>query len=639
MAGQGFSKTNIKALRSEAKEKYARGKGDARLKGYSRMSRAELAARLGKGTDEKKENRSISSTKTAAAIAQKVVGGQTGDDKTVARVQAKARLLRSVKRELDAARKANPEISQDELRKVAGKAFVKEAQAIKAGKPEVKAVRGGQKKQDAPKNIDPTPQQLKEYEVGIKFAKQTSRISSELETAIDFMPEKQYKSMLKEMAQDRIAVSGDVPAWLNQNHARIVSGKIDQPKPKSQLESEIAELEATVTRQRESVKKRPNIADSLEANEARLKVRQQQLKEVDKAPANPPTVDRTRQGHPLTEHGKKTAKAALEAESKADPKFGKFLELHGTGKSDRELAAAVGVSKNVVDEYERKASRILESNPLAGRGHIRDRLKELGSSTTPDIRLEGGDIYTKPGKGDKAAVDEFISKRTQELKAEKQPNPEKERQKKLLGNKIKVALGAGITQLKKGVDSEGNPLSKEAHEAMGRKLKELHSRLKTLGQDGPEPKIPDYKPATVDKKPPIAAVKGGQVTAEKIHPTRAKLEQQARENPKLKELSAMYLSGASDKKIRDTLKLSQEEALQMTNGLRKTLGVSPMQGREGIKSKLAELYPESTTVLKADKTPKKPRITTMKPAPKDIYADAKLAARPRPTTYRGVSID
>lgn len=130
----------LKELRSEAKQQYNRGKGNEKLKGYGRMSKAALMAKLGKSNEDKRDNRAIASTKTANAIASKLAD-EAGGDHAVKRVQAKARLLRSVKREIDAARKANPDISQEELRKVAGKAFLTEAKAIKEGKAEVKPIR------------------------------------------------------------------------------------------------------------------------------------------------------------------------------------------------------------------------------------------------------------------------------------------------------------------------------------------------------------------------------------------------------------------------------------------------------------------------------------------------------------------
>lgn len=138
----------LKELRQEAKDRYQRGQGQKNLKGYGALSKAALLAKLGKSNEEKRDNRAIASTKTANAIASKLASGVDGD-KAVKRVQMKARLLRSVKKEIDAARKANPDISQEELRKIAGKAFMQEAKAIKEGKAEVKAKKGGQKVKQA----------------------------------------------------------------------------------------------------------------------------------------------------------------------------------------------------------------------------------------------------------------------------------------------------------------------------------------------------------------------------------------------------------------------------------------------------------------------------------------------------------
>ena len=135
---------SLKELRTEAKDRYNRGQGQKNLKGYGAMSKAALMAKLGKSNEEKRDNRAMASSKTANAIASKLVDGQEGDT-AVKRVQAKARLLRAVKRDIDAARKKNPNVSQEELRKVAGKAFLTEAKAIKEGKAEVKAKKGGQK--------------------------------------------------------------------------------------------------------------------------------------------------------------------------------------------------------------------------------------------------------------------------------------------------------------------------------------------------------------------------------------------------------------------------------------------------------------------------------------------------------------
>lgn len=127
MAGE---KLTVSSLRAEAKARYSRGKGEAKLKGYSKMSRAELAAKLGKSLEDRKNNRAVASSRTADIIAKKVFGGNPdGKEEQVAK--AKERILKAVKRDVDAARKANPNISQDELRKVAGKAFVKESKALK----------------------------------------------------------------------------------------------------------------------------------------------------------------------------------------------------------------------------------------------------------------------------------------------------------------------------------------------------------------------------------------------------------------------------------------------------------------------------------------------------------------------------
>lgn len=158
---------SLKELRKEAKDKYNRGLGQKSLKGYGAMSKAALMAKLGKSNEEKRDNRAMASSKTANAIASKLVDGQEGDT-AVKRVQAKARLLRAVKRDIDAARKANPDISQEELRKVAGKAFLTEAKAIKEGTQEAKpakakpaATKGKAPAQQWTKPTGDTPQKLK----------------------------------------------------------------------------------------------------------------------------------------------------------------------------------------------------------------------------------------------------------------------------------------------------------------------------------------------------------------------------------------------------------------------------------------------------------------------------------------------
>lgn len=142
----------LRELRQIAKNEYKRGTGNKALKGYSKMSKPQLLTALNRKDEAKqatKESRAIASTKTADIVARKAVAGMEGRDKEVARAQAKGRLLRAVKREIDSARKANPDITQDELRSIAGKAFVREAQAIKQGKSENKPKRGGNVAQKA----------------------------------------------------------------------------------------------------------------------------------------------------------------------------------------------------------------------------------------------------------------------------------------------------------------------------------------------------------------------------------------------------------------------------------------------------------------------------------------------------------
>lgn len=129
--------TTVRSLRAEAKAKKIPGRSKFKTK-------AQLLTALGRPQEAKKarrEARSLTSSKTAGAIASRVSG-----DSATRRAQIKGRLLRSVKRDIDAARKNNPDISQEELRKVAGRAFVKEAKRIKAGEKEQKPKRGGARK-------------------------------------------------------------------------------------------------------------------------------------------------------------------------------------------------------------------------------------------------------------------------------------------------------------------------------------------------------------------------------------------------------------------------------------------------------------------------------------------------------------
>lgn len=623
MAGQGFSKTTVKSLRAEAKERYQRGKGDARLKGYSKMSRSELAAKLGKDTATKKENRSIASTKTADAIAQKVVGGQTGDDKTVARVQAKARLLRSVKREIDAARKANPDITQDELRKVAGKAFVKEAQALKQGKPEVKPGKGGQSKA-AP--VDRRKQAESDYKAAEKDMMAASDKVKQLESELA------ERKAAGPKATNRTAKSASMAGGSRQVYSKSLT-KAQEAKYHDEINKAYGEM-----------------ADAQVRQKAALKVLQEE-------PERPQTTKPKPPGFPGVDYDRlKEMRQGVAELNRQDARE------RADGTYDRKMAA---FSEEVKKQATENASK--------------------AKSSTPSLE-----------------------------------KPEVTRQKQLLGNKIKVALGMGIGQLKKGVDDEGQPLTREAHEAMGRKLKELHSRLKTLGQDGPEPKIPEYK-ETVQSKVDAARKSSGrldlgaikhepkvgetvimgdvigpnavrrQVVAVgpkgvKVAPVSLTKEQKASgqdytetvrkgvvlpNHPAIgQEIADMHrdqspTSKAPKAEIRQMqMYKTPEENPKYKKDLDKLakryekMGKSPEEAKKSAESFMksyahtyrvgeASSYEESDynkalkeRKAKAAEVTKKPKVTTMKPAPKDPSVGAKLAARPKATvTSRGISID
>lgn len=119
----------VKELRAEAKNQLKAG--NTRLKGYSSMSKSKLLSALGR-TDEARNTKSKQTLSQRANSAAKSVAG----DSEAKRASLKGRILRSVKREIDSARKANPDINQEELRKVAASALGKELKAIKEGKPE-----------------------------------------------------------------------------------------------------------------------------------------------------------------------------------------------------------------------------------------------------------------------------------------------------------------------------------------------------------------------------------------------------------------------------------------------------------------------------------------------------------------------
>lgn len=124
---QGFK--TLAALRGEAKQKLAAG--DKSLKGYYKLSKTKLASKLGYSEDA----RNMTSAKNLKQRADNAAASVAGDSEGK-RTVLKQRILRSVKREVDAARKANPDISQAELRKVAAGALGSELKAIKEGKAE-----------------------------------------------------------------------------------------------------------------------------------------------------------------------------------------------------------------------------------------------------------------------------------------------------------------------------------------------------------------------------------------------------------------------------------------------------------------------------------------------------------------------
>lgn len=109
-------------LKKQAKEQYQRGKGNQRLKGYNRMSKSQLEAILG-GGDRNKKSMSTIDKRAASAGASVDASGK-----------AKEVILEGIKKDVEAARKANPRVSQEELRKVAAKALGREVAILKGEK-------------------------------------------------------------------------------------------------------------------------------------------------------------------------------------------------------------------------------------------------------------------------------------------------------------------------------------------------------------------------------------------------------------------------------------------------------------------------------------------------------------------------
>lgn len=118
-------------LRKEAKSQYQGGKGNKALKGYSRMPKSKLLSALGRSEEARGQASARSLSKRIASAAGSVAG-----DSEAKNAALKGRILRNVKREVDAARKKNPDISQEELRKVAARALGSELKAVKEGKAE-----------------------------------------------------------------------------------------------------------------------------------------------------------------------------------------------------------------------------------------------------------------------------------------------------------------------------------------------------------------------------------------------------------------------------------------------------------------------------------------------------------------------
>lgn len=120
-------------LRAQAKQAYARGKGNQALKGYSKMPKTKLMSALGMGDAARDEKSASNLGKRVESATKEYLGD---DPKKVA--AAKKRILSAVKVQVEDARRENPDISQKELRGVAAQALSDELTSIIQGKKEKK---------------------------------------------------------------------------------------------------------------------------------------------------------------------------------------------------------------------------------------------------------------------------------------------------------------------------------------------------------------------------------------------------------------------------------------------------------------------------------------------------------------------
>lgn len=351
----------------------------SKIPAYWTMRKPDLLAAL-KMTDEaeqaKKEARFVGVAKTADKIARKLASkSMPNRDQDAARASVKGRLLRSVRKEIDAARKANPEITQEQLRQVAKQAFYKESQAVKKGEPEKKGRQKGQKPKAAEQpTITPTRND--------------------------------------DVARSRIAMNQAIREAEAQKRGNQPK---PEPKPFKQRTAEEAEADAAAFRARMEAqrrKERPNLT----------------------------AIDGGNQ--PLKELFDRADKIGSKYQDKSDP-----TDL----------------------DAKRKANEILEET--------------------------GFNRAVQKGRG-VASLDE-----RREKKAKAEPTPEQrqkqqriESQKKNLSNKLKIAIAANIRRLNRGVDDEGQPLTRESYEANVRLINEAHSKLGQLGDTkSPKPKIPPFQ--------------------------------------------------------------------------------------------------------------------------------------------------
>lgn len=143
-ASQHQPMTTVRELRQQARQK--------KVKGYSKLNKTALLSALGLSDEARVHQASVTRRNAIATHSRHLAEGSA-----TKRAQLKGRILRQVKKAVDAARAANPNISQDELRKVAAGAIGKEARAIKAGQAENKPKRGGARAKAEAKQAETKP--------------------------------------------------------------------------------------------------------------------------------------------------------------------------------------------------------------------------------------------------------------------------------------------------------------------------------------------------------------------------------------------------------------------------------------------------------------------------------------------------